>query len=571
MAARITTLVWLRARTSRNAFRALRSHSNLKVIVIAVMALAIWGGLFGVFWEGFTYLNDHFGEFKSVIVEPILGVIFGVFFLSMLVLLLFSNAIIAYGSLYRGRETAYLFTRPYSAWTVYLYKLTECLLFSSWAFLFLALPLIVAFGITEGAPWYYYPGALLFFGSFALLPAAFGGLATLFVGRFLTNSPKRVVAITMIFTLAVITLFFVGIAGALNQGASAQGEVGVQAVLSSFSISANPLLPSHWAADGVLSLAAGGFRDAANQLLLLITNGLFFGMVGVFAARMFYAEAYHRVQSRGRQRNVRRADRFYRGLEGAMMGIDPHMRLLLVKDVKTFLRDPIQWSQVLLFFGLLAIYFLNIRSFRYDLTNPFWGNFICIMNLAATSLTLSTFTCRFIYPLLSLEGKKFWVLGLLPLDRRKILYSKYWFAFIGAFCISESLIVVSDLMLKVDLMVMALHAITVLILCSGLSGLAVGVGATYPNLKEENPSKIVSGFGGTLNLVLSLIFVLLTIGLAVVPYHLSAMMERFAAFQEPGLNRAILLIGMLLAVGLGVAATFVPLRIGERAFERLEV
>jgi len=45
----------------------------------------------------------------------------------------------------------------------------------------------------------------------------------------------------------------------------------------------------------------------------------------------------------------------------------------------------------------------------------------------------------------------------------------------------------------------------------------VGLGAIYPNLKEDNPSKIVAGFGGTLNLVLSLIFVLSIIGLEAVP------------------------------------------------------
>ena len=35
------------------------------------------------------------------------------------------------------------------------------------------------------------------------------------------------------------------------------------------------------------------------------------------------------------------------------------------------------------------------------------------------------------------------------------------------------------------------------------NGLAAGVGVLYPNFKENNPSKIVSGFGGTFCLVLS--------------------------------------------------------------------
>jgi len=126
----------------------------------------------------------------------------------------------------------------------------------------------------------------------------------------------------------------------------------------------------------------------------------------------------------------------------------PDMRLLIVKDVKTFLRDPVQWSQVLLFFGLLGVYFLNIRRFQYNIFNDmFWKNLVSLLNLVATSLTLSTFTTRFIFPLLSLEGRKFWILGLLPIERRHLLYSKFWFAFVGSLGISETLMVLSDVML----------------------------------------------------------------------------------------------------------------------------
>jgi ABC-2 type transport system permease protein len=37
----------------------------------------------------------------------------------------------------------------------------------------------------------------------------------------------------------------------------------------------------------------------------------------------------------------------------------------------------------------------------------------------------------------------------------------------------------------------------------------------YPNLKEANPGKIVSGFGGTLCLVLSSVYILVSIALLV--------------------------------------------------------
>ena len=563
-AARPGVLVRLRLRTAWNALRALRSHSNLKIVVIIVMASAIWIGLFFAFDDMFGYLNREVPAFKPTIV----GVVFSVFFLSLLVLLLFSNGIIAYGSLYRATETAFLLTQPLRPRHVYLYKLGESLLFSSWAFLFLGLPLIVAFGLNEKAPWFFYPGALVFFAGFATIPAALGGIFTLLIGRFLTNAPRRIAVACALAIVGLIVVWSADLAQAFNQGLGRQGAVWLQAVLTNLRISENPLLPSYWASHGILRLAAGEFRPALTRFWLLLSTGLFLGMIGALIARRSYLATYHRVQARGRRRNVRRSTWFYRQVERALFGVEPQMRLLLVKDVKTFLRDPVQWSQVLVFFGLLGVYFLNIRSFRYDMRSAFWNNFICLMNLGATSLTLSTFTCRFIYPLLSLEGRKFWILGLLPLDRRKLLYGKFWFAFAGAFCISQTLILISDLILSVPFEGVVLHMVTVLILCAGLSGLAVGMGALYPNLKESNPSKIVSGFGGTLNLVLSLLFVMLTIGLAVVPYHGSRMAERVVGVEVLGGN--ILVVSLVAAGAVGILATCVPLWLGRKAFEKME-
>ena len=42
---------------------------------------------------------------------------------------------------------------------------------------------------------------------------------------------------------------------------------------------------------------------------------------------------------------------------------------------------------------------------------------------------------RFIFPLISLEGRKFWILGLTPLSRDQILWGKFAFAVVGSLLI----------------------------------------------------------------------------------------------------------------------------------------
>ena len=171
MAASLTTLIRVRGSMVRNSLRTVRQHSSLKISVVVFFAAGLWVGLYLLFNDAYRFYGaTTLLDFRPMIVQ----VAFAAFFLSLLILLAFSNGIIAYGSLFRSEETAYLFSSPFSSWQVFAYKLSESLLFSSWAFLFLALPLIAAVGVNEHAPWYYYPGAALFFATFAIDPRGGG-------------------------------------------------------------------------------------------------------------------------------------------------------------------------------------------------------------------------------------------------------------------------------------------------------------------------------------------------------------------------------------------------------------
>src|SRR5262249_34557905 len=155
-----------------------------------------------------------------------------------------------------------------------------------------------------------------------------------------------------------------------------------------------------------------------------------------------------------------------------------------------------QWAQVLIFTGLLTVYFANIRNlFTHDIPLGY-QNGISLLNLLATALLLCTYTGRFIFPMMSLEGRKFWILGLLPMERERLLWGKFAFAAAGGLVIAEFLVVLSDSMLGVPWLVLVLHVLTVAVLAVGLSGLSVGLSACLPNFRESDPSKIAVGFGG---------------------------------------------------------------------------
>jgi ABC-2 type transport system permease protein len=128
----------------------------------------------------------------------------------------------------------------------------------------------------------------------------------------------------------------------------------------------------------------------------------------------------------------------------------------------------------------------------------------------------------------------------------------------------------SDVMLEMPWQAAVLHLLAVAVVALGLSGLSVGLGACLPNFRETDPSKIAAGFGGTLNLVAGLLFLLLTLGLMAGVWHL------FMAFRtlpdDPGhpLMTPAVLLGVLAGLAAGAAAVLVPLRMGIRALRGME-
>src|SRR6185436_20971632 len=125
--------------------------------------------------------------------------------------------------------------------------------------------------------------------------------------------------------------------------------------------------------------------------------------------------------------------------------ISPQMTALVFKDVRIFWRDPAQWTQFMIFFGLLCIYVANLRNVAFEFKQPYWETLISYLNLAASALTLSTLTTRFVFPQFSLEGRRLWIIGLAPFGLDKVLLQKFWMSCLTATVVTTVLMIVSSL------------------------------------------------------------------------------------------------------------------------------
>jgi ABC-2 type transport system permease protein len=236
----------------------------------------------------------------------------------------------------------------------------------------------------------------------------------------------------------------------------------------------------------------------------------------------------------------------------------PDTRALIVKDARMFWRDTTQWGQSVMLFGLLGVYIINLRHFTQQLNNPFWINLVAYLNLSACALNLATLTTRFVYPQFSLEGRRLWIIGMAPLGLKRVVKVKYWLASLASLAVTVTLITLSCHLLKMSWDQIAFFASIVTVMTFSLTGLSVGLGVLYPNMKDANPSKIVSGFGGTLCLVLSFLYILgsvllLAIGTAGFHAHISWIVASIVVF-----------------CALSVVIGWLPMKLGLRQLDKME-
>jgi ABC-2 type transport system permease protein len=554
----------LRWRQWRNSARLLVQQSGLRVLTIAGVSVLVCGFVFAISLQGFIFLHKLRWPGGS----DLLGTVFDFLFLAMTLMLLFSTGLILYSSLFASGETAFLLHTPARADRVFAYKYQGAIAFSSWAFFLLGAPVLIAYGIVNDASWPFYVLLPAFFIGFVLLPGSLGALICLLVVNFIPRRRKQVVVAGIVVLAAAVGMWTYRLSGAAQQ-ADAWDRDALHYLLGWFAFARAPVMPSHWMTKGLQTAARDRFGETAYYLALVWSNGLFLYLLSAWAARRLYRRGYNRVATGGSLRKRYGGGWLDRLLTRCTGFLDPQLRLLVVKDFRTFRRDPAQWAQVLIFTGLLTLYFTNIRRLFLDDIGAGYQNGISLLNLLATALLLCTYTSRFIYPMISLEGRRFWILGLLPLTRERLLWGKFVFAAVGGTLIAEFLVLLSDLMLWVPWVALVLHMLTAAVLAIGLSGLSVGLGAALPNFRETDPSKIAVGFGGTLNLVAGLLTLLLTVGMMAGPWHICVGLREGGELTVSDAPWWVF-AGVLPGLAIGLTAVVFPLHIGARALRRME-
>jgi ABC-2 type transport system permease protein len=486
-------------------------------------------------------------------------------FMTFLAFLTFSGIVTALSTFFLSDDLRLLLTAPVAARRLFYARFVRTVAQSSWMVVVFVTPILLGVGIAECAPARFYVTSILTIVPFAIIPVAVGTACTLLLVNVFPARRARDLLMLMGFLFAGAIVLLLRMIRP-EQLVRAESLPDVTGFFSTLQSPVTPLLPSFWAGELLFASLKGGW-DLLHAGALWATA--LACCVGLRAAdERWHFSGYSRSQEAPKARFAH-----FRALDviARFLPLSPVRRQLLVKDVKIFLRDVSQWSQLLLLLALMLIYLYNFRVLdlgRIPYMSGFVKNVYAFVNLAMAGFVLSTVAVRFVFPMVSAEGPAFWLIRKSPISMHDFLWSKFWTGLFPILLLTETLTIAANELLDVDPFLKVLAAVAIVFLSVALVGLAAGLGARYPRFTADNPSQVAGSFGGVAFMILAVLLIIVMIVLLGWPsttylyYHLR---------HRPISTGRVVMMGVSCAAAIAVSiATWLHgMRSGVRALDAM--
>ena len=546
---------------SRNRARRREKGDLVRGLMFGGIGLGVMGALFyGAFW--LTWQAAGYAELGDYLIR--LGLSW--LFLTFLSFLAFSGIVASLSTFFLSDDLRLILAAPVAARRLFLARFARTVGQAGWMVVVFLLPVLAGIGFAKCAPWSFVATATLTVVPFVVIPVSLGSAITLLLVNVFPARRARDILMLMglVFAVSIVMLLRFIQPERLLRVESMPEVTDFFATLQS---PVTPMLPSFWAGEALFAGLQGG-SDFLHIAALWSTAAAAMVIVG-WAFERWHFSGFSKAQEARKARFTQ-----WRVLD-RMVGLLPLStvrRHLLIKDLKVFLRDVSQWSQLLLLLALMLVYLYNFRVLdleRVEYMSGFLKNIYAFLNLAMAGFVMATVTVRFVFPAVSAEGAAFWIIRTAPISLRDFLWSKFWTGLVPVLILTEILIVTGNELLGVDPFLKRMSATAIVFMAFALVGLATGLGARYPRFAADNPSQIAGSYGGVAFMILAVLFILVTIVLLGWP----SSMYLFAKLRGQALTggQTTFVVGMFsTAAIISIATWLLGMRTGVRALEDMD-
>lgn len=547
-------LLGLKGLALLNTLRRASPWGYLFVVLLGV--LLVWGETVGSlralkFLGGFGDIGT--GVFARVLEMGLIVLTSGV---------VFSATTTAISTLYLSDDLNLLLTQPIATWRVFALKVFETFLNAALVPLILTLPLLYAVGVYFHAPLWAYALMLL---SALLIYAAPVGLGALLAVALMRVAPAGKVRDVATALGVVISAGLVYAIRALRPEAliaKVQNTEQFEALLKQFNTPSSAFLPPSWASEVIWRSAHG---EVSWLLLPLAALSVALLLTATALATRAYQEGWARALDASTPKldptpkPVSAAERWF-----ARLGPSGS---LAYKDLRLTLRDPTQWSQLLIVAALAGVYLISVQSVPIPV--PQFRQILGFVQLAFQGFIISGVAVRLAFPAISLEARSYWLLRTGPLSPKQIVLSKFWSVLPVTLLLGLGMGVASARAMNLGPLLILLSVLVSLSNAFVITALGVGLGAAAPRFTADNPAEIGLSPGGLAFMGLSLLYSVACLLVLAKPAGASVLNSAFF----PGYSALATVEGVLGLIALAlmtVLGTWGALRFGWAKLDELE-
>src|SRR6266853_4925762 len=259
-----------------------------KLVILVLVALGFWLAVFGVLYKILKYFRGV-EELGPLLAGKLLGLVF----LSFIAILVLSNVITALSSFFLAKDLDLLVSAPVDWLRIYLAKLGETLLHSSWMVALMVVPILAAYGVVYKGGVLFALYALIAIVPMLILPAVLGCAVTLvLVNIFPARRTRDLLSIIALGAAGGVVLLFRLVRP--ERLARPEGFRNLLDFITVLRTPTSPLLPSEWATQAIMSQLRGAFDPL--PLALLWTTAAGFVTLGALMHRELFAQGFTKAQ-----------------------------------------------------------------------------------------------------------------------------------------------------------------------------------------------------------------------------------------------------------------------------------
>jgi hypothetical protein len=376
--------------SSRNRARRRERGDLARGIVFGGIALLVTASIFyGAYW--LTLQVAGYAELGDYLIR--LGLSW--LFLTFLSFLAFSSVVTSLSTFFLSDDLRLLMVAPVASRRLFFARFARTVGQASWMVVVFMTPILAGVGVARSAPPSFYLVAVFTVAPFVMIPVALGSMITLGLVNVFPAKRARDILMLMglVFATSIVLLLRFIQPERLLRVESMPEVTDFFATLQS---PITPLLPSFWAGETLFASLQGG-ADLLHFAALWTTALSLVVVASSLFARWHFA-GFSKAQEARKVRFAR-----WQWVDGlaALMPMSVVRRQLLVKDLKVFLRDVSQWSQLLLLLALMLVYLYNFQVLdleRIPTMSGFLKNIYAFLNLAMAGFVMATVAVRFVFP-----------------------------------------------------------------------------------------------------------------------------------------------------------------------------